>query len=168
MLGLCESYNTLRNALFRFFKSKIMKITFDGEIEYICRKVAMCEHWKNGHCRKNCDPLECSKAIQAVRKLNNRLVLGNNNSGRILFEERRVCHDFTAVLLNMDYSLKKLQGISDALDDLNRELNDEEKVWAEELADRKRLGLEGRAAIAHYNEWMDKHGMGHLKVPYLS
>lgn len=62
--------------------------------------------------------------------------------------------------------MKKPQGISDALDNLNRELSDEERVWAEELAERKRLGLEGVAAIKHYNEWMDRHGMGHLKVPF--
>lgn len=68
----------------------------------------------------------------------------------------------------MDDSLKKLQEISDSLDDLNRQMNEEEKVWSEELADRQRLGLEGDAAIKHYNEWMDRHGMGHLKVPYLS
>lgn len=68
----------------------------------------------------------------------------------------------------MDDSLKKLQEISDSLDDLNRQMNEEEKVWSEELADRQRLGLVGNAAIIHYNEWMDKHGMGHLKVPYLS
>ena len=68
----------------------------------------------------------------------------------------------------MDDSLKKLQEISDSLDDLNRQMNEEEKVWAEELADRQCLGLKGDAAIMHYNEWMDRHGMGHLKVPYLS
>lgn len=65
----------------------------------------------------------------------------------------------------MDDSLKILQGISDALDNLSRELNEEERVWAEELAERKRLGLEGDVAIVHYNEWMDQNGMGHLKVP---
>ena len=63
-------------------------------------------------------------------------------------------------------TLKKLQDISDSLGSLNRQMNEEEKVWAEELADRKRLGLEGNAAIEHYNEWMDRHGMEHLKVPY--
>lgn len=68
----------------------------------------------------------------------------------------------------MDNSLKKLESIEKSLDVLNRQMNEEEKVWAEELADRKRLGLVGNAAIIHYNEWMDKHGMGHLKVPYLS
>lgn len=65
----------------------------------------------------------------------------------------------------MNDTLKKLQEISDSLDSLNRELNEEERVWAEELAERKRLGLEGDVAIVHYNEWMDKNGMGHLKVP---
>ena len=61
-------------------------------------------------------------------------------------------------------TLKKLQSISDSLDGINRELTQEERVWAEELADRQRLGLEGNAAIEHYNEWMDQHGMGHLKI----
>ena len=65
----------------------------------------------------------------------------------------------------MDDALKKLQEISDNLDSLNREPNEEERVWAEELAERRRLGLEGDAAIVHYNEWMDNNGMGHLKVP---
>lgn len=68
----------------------------------------------------------------------------------------------------MDNSLKKLENIEKSLDVLNRQMNEEDKVWAEELADRKSLGLVGNAAIIHYNEWMDKHGMGHLKVPYLS
>ena len=33
---------------------------------------------------------------------------------------------------------------------------------------RKRQGLTGDAAVKHYNEWMDRHGMSHLKVPYLT
>ena len=41
-------------------------------------------------------------------------------------------------------------------------------LWAEELADRKRQGLTGDAAVKHYNDWMDRHGMSHLKVPYLT
>ena len=28
--------------------------------------------------------------------------------------------------------------------------------------------LTGDAAVKHYNEWMDRHGMSHLKVPYLT
>ena len=64
--------------------------------------------------------------------------------------------------------LKKLEDITDKLDALNDQRNDEERVWAEELAERRRQGLTGDAAVKHYNEWMDRHGMGHLKVPYLS
>ena len=68
----------------------------------------------------------------------------------------------------MKDALKKLEDITDKFDALNDQMNDEERVWAEELADRKRQGLTGDAAVKHYNEWMDRHGMGHLKVPYLS
>ena len=64
--------------------------------------------------------------------------------------------------------LKKLEDITDKFDALNDQMNDEERVWAEELAERRRQGLTGDAAVKHYNEWMDRHGMGHLKVPYLS
>ena len=59
---------------------------------------------------------------------------------------------------------QKLKDISNSLDSLNRELSKEEKVWAEELAARKRKGLTGDAAITHYNEWMNRHGMGHLLI----
>ena len=64
--------------------------------------------------------------------------------------------------------LKKLEDITDKFDALNDQMNDEERVWAEELAERRRQGLTGDAAVKHYNEWMDRHGMGQLKVPYLS
>ncbi len=57
--------------------------------------------------------------------------------------------------------LKELEDIAEKLDTINTQMNDEERVWAEELADRKRQGLTG-------NEWMDRHGMSHLKVPYLT
>ena len=60
--------------------------------------------------------------------------------------------------------LKNLQEKSDKIEDLNRRINEEARVWAEERADRKRLGLVGDAEIIHYNEWMDKAGMPHLKV----
>lgn len=65
----------------------------------------------------------------------------------------------------MKDTLKKLEDIAEKLEGINSQMNDEERVWAEELAERKRLGLEGDVAIVHYNAWMDKHGMGHLKVP---
>ena len=65
-------------------------------------------------------------------------------------------------------TLSTLQDISDRLEDIHRDLITEEKVMAAELADRQRLGLTGDAAVKHYNDWMDRHGMNHMKVPYLS
>ena len=40
----------------------------------------------------------------------------------------------------------------------------EAAVARQELADRQRKGLTGDAAIAHYNEWMQRYGMEHLMV----
>lgn len=65
-------------------------------------------------------------------------------------------------------TLSTLQDISDRLEDIHRDLITEEKVMAAELAERKRQGLTGDAAVNHFNDWMDRHGMSHLKVPYLS
>ena len=65
-------------------------------------------------------------------------------------------------------TLRTLQDISDRLEDIHRNLVAEEKVMAAELAERKRQGLTGDSAVKHYNEWMDRWGMSHLKVPYLS
>ena len=65
-------------------------------------------------------------------------------------------------------TLSTLQDISDCLENIHRDLITEEKVMAAELADRQLLGLTGDAAVKHYNEWMDRHGMSHLKVPYLT
>ena len=42
--------------------------------------------------------------------------------------------------------LKELEDIAEKLDTINTQMNDEERVWAEELADRKRQGLTGDAA----------------------
>ena len=65
-------------------------------------------------------------------------------------------------------TLSTLQDISDRLEVINQDMDAEERVWAAELADRQRLGLTGDAAVKHYNDWMDRHGMSYLKVPYLS
>lgn len=60
--------------------------------------------------------------------------------------------------------LSRLEDINDRLEKINRDIIAEEKVWSEELTDRKRLGLTGDAAVKHYNDWMELHGMSHLKV----
>lgn len=64
-------------------------------------------------------------------------------------------------------TLNNLQDISDCLEDIHRDLMAEEKVMAAELADRKRQGLTGDAAVKHFNEWMEYNGMSHLKVSHL-
>ena len=64
--------------------------------------------------------------------------------------------------------IETLTEINNRLEDIHRDIIAEEKVMAAELAERKRQGLTGDAAVKHYNDWMDRHGMGHLKVPYLS
>ena len=44
------------------------------------------------------------------------------------------------------------------------QMRKEAAVARQELADRQRKGLTGDAAIAHYNEWMQRYGMEHLMV----
>ena len=60
--------------------------------------------------------------------------------------------------------LKQLQRISNNLEQTGKDLRDMEKVWAAELKDRLAKGITGDAAVQHYNEWMDKAGMSHLKT----
>ena len=60
--------------------------------------------------------------------------------------------------------LKQLQRISNNLEQTGKDLRDMEKVWAAELKDRLAKGITGDAAVQHYNEWMDKVGMSHLKA----
>ena len=64
----------------------------------------------------------------------------------------------------IEESCNMLQNINKELVNINRDLIAEERVWTEELADRKRLGLTGLEAVLHYNDWMESHGMSHLKV----
>ena len=60
--------------------------------------------------------------------------------------------------------LTQLQRISDYLEQTGKDLRDMEKVRAAELKDRLAKGITGDAAVQHYNEWMDKAGMSHLKT----
>ena len=57
---------------------------------------------------------------------------------------------------------KKLQQIAEHLDRINRDLRKEGEVWDAELRDRRAKGLEGEAAIEHYNAWIAASGMEHL------
>lgn len=60
--------------------------------------------------------------------------------------------------------LTQLQQISDNLEQTGKDLREMEKVWAAELKDRLAKGITGDTAVQHYNEWMDKVGMSHLKA----
>lgn len=57
---------------------------------------------------------------------------------------------------------QKLQQIASDLERINRDLRREEQVMSEELRDRRAKGLEGDAAIEHYNAWMAASSMEHL------
>lgn len=60
--------------------------------------------------------------------------------------------------------LTQLQQISNQLDCIGRDMREEERVYAAELEDRLAKGITGDAAVQHYNEWMDRAGMSHLKT----
>lgn len=47
---------------------------------------------------------------------------------------------------------------------MGMQMRREAAVAHQELADRQHKGLTGDAAIAHYNEWMQRYGMEHLMV----
>ena len=60
--------------------------------------------------------------------------------------------------------LTQLQRISNNLEQTGKDLREMEKVWAAELKDRLAKGITGDAAVQHYNEWMNKAGISHLKA----
>lgn len=64
----------------------------------------------------------------------------------------------------MDKLLTELQQVAKNMDELGSTMHQEEKVFKAELLDRLAKGLDGDAAIKHYNEWMKKAGMRHLMV----
>lgn len=64
----------------------------------------------------------------------------------------------------MDKLLTELQQVAKNMDELGSTMRREEQVYKAELADRLAKGLQGDAAIGHYNEWMEKAGMRHLMV----
>lgn len=67
------------------------KQSFSGEVEYICRRICMCNQFD-----KTCTlrPYECKKALRKVAKLTNQLSLGNNPAARMTFEEMRIAKDY--------------------------------------------------------------------------
>ena len=61
-------------------------------------------------------------------------------------------------------SLAKLMALEVEAIAMGKQIKNEAAVARQELDDRLRKGLTGDAAIAHYNEWMQRYGMEHLMV----
>jgi len=61
-------------------------------------------------------------------------------------------------------TLNELKSIEQHIIDIGKQMQLETKVCGMELQERLRLGLEGKAAIEHYNAWMKRHHMEHLIV----
>ena len=64
----------------------------------------------------------------------------------------------------MKQALNTLKRIEHDAIELGKTIRNEGKVFREELEERQRLGLQGDAAIEHYNKWMQRNGMEHLMV----
>lgn len=58
----------------------------------------------------------------------------------------------------------ELSTILERLSNVHDTMEQERIVYEAELRDRQALGLTGDEAIEHYNEWMHRFGMDHLKV----
>ena len=70
------------------------------------------------------------------------------NSNQLILEN--VCND--------------LQDVSARLDALYERMQKESQVLADELKERRAMGLIGRDAIIHYNQYMHDHGLSHLII----
>ena len=65
---------------------------------------------------------------------------------------------------SMKQSLGRLHQIESQMEAIGDNIRREGQVYQAELEERLRLGLQGAAAIRHYNEWMKRHNMSHLMV----
>ena len=64
----------------------------------------------------------------------------------------------------MKQTLNTLKRIEQEASAMGKTIRNEGQVYRAELEERQRLGLQGDAAIKHYNEWMQRHGMEYLMV----
>lgn len=62
------------------------------------------------------------------------------------------------------HTLETLRRLEEASIRIGDTMARESTVYEKELEERQRLGLHGDAAVQHYNEWMDRYNMAHLKV----
>lgn len=61
-------------------------------------------------------------------------------------------------------ALSQLKSIENEAVDLNKKINEEQRVYEAELKDRRRFGLSGDEGQKHYNDWMAAHNMQHLML----
>jgi len=64
----------------------------------------------------------------------------------------------------MGNTLSSLSDIENRLSSISQDMKREHQVYMQEQNERLRLGLTGDDAVRHYNEWMEREGMGHLKA----
>ena len=57
-----------------------------------------------------------------------------------------------------------LQDVTARLDALYVRMQKESQVQADELKERRAMGLNGRDALTHYNQYMHDHGLSHLII----
>ena len=67
----------------------------------------------------------------------------------------------------MEKALRKLDDLLNEALLLGDKIRHEGAVYRAELEERQSLGLTGDAAVKHYNDYMDKHGMSYLKVNWI-
>ena len=65
---------------------------------------------------------------------------------------------------HVNRQMEKLMALEAEAVAMGMQIRNEAAVARQELADRQRKGLSGDAAIAHYNEWMQRYGMEYLMV----
>lgn len=64
----------------------------------------------------------------------------------------------------MNQTLNTLKRIEQDAESIGKAIRNEGRVYQAELEERQRMGLQGDAAIKHYNEWMQRYGMEHLMI----
>ena len=60
--------------------------------------------------------------------------------------------------------MEELKEILEKLEFLDDTIRKEGLIFEAELKERRKLGLSGPEAIEHYNSWMERFNMSHLKV----
>ena len=106
---------------------------------------------------KDCD-LYRKESCYVLCKIMKTMAYGKDSDIEGAFQENK------SIKIMKEDILTRLQWISDNLEQTGKDLREMEKVWDEELKDRLAKGITGDAAVQHYNEWMDKAGMSHLKT----